>query len=222
MDRNHCPRSIGIPVRNRRNPQAVNVTGVKEPQKTVVGAVQRTADESGNMGRTQKAVPRKLAHDCHVVVREAEGWRLRRTAEPRPTGRGDKRLHVHANNYTGPHLSTWARRMGKGSATKVQSALLHVGRRDASFGRPFCFGTRKARCAGDDAGPKASTEPAVTGTRGGESAARHPSNTRDIAGLSGFLSPLIHARTPEVPRSLSRIVIKRVSDVCRNPGVIVH
>ena len=58
--------------------------------------------------------------------------------------------------------------------------------------------------------------------RGGESAARHPSNTRDIAGLSGFLSPLIHARTPEVPRSLSPIVIKRVSDVCRNPGVIVH
>ena len=37
----------------------------------------------------------ELTHDVHVVVGEAEGGRFRRTAEPRPAGRGDKRLHVH-------------------------------------------------------------------------------------------------------------------------------
>ena len=111
----------------------VNVTGMKEPQKAIVVAVERAADQGSDMSGFEKAVPRKLAHDVHVVVGEAEGWRLRRTAEPRPTGRGDKRLHVHANNYTGPHLSTWARRMGKGSATKVQSALLHVGRKTTIY-----------------------------------------------------------------------------------------
>jgi hypothetical protein len=49
------------------------------------------------MGGFEKAVPRKLTHDVHVVVGEAEGWRFRRTAEPRPTGRSDKRLRLHAD-----------------------------------------------------------------------------------------------------------------------------
>ena len=42
-------------------------------------------------------MPRKLAHDVHVVIGETEGGRFRRTAEPRPTGQGDKRLRVHAH-----------------------------------------------------------------------------------------------------------------------------
>jgi len=29
MDRNHCPQSIGIPVRNRRNPHVVKLTFAK-------------------------------------------------------------------------------------------------------------------------------------------------------------------------------------------------
>src|SRR5271166_2782935 len=43
----------------------------------------------------------ELAHDMHVVVGEAEGWRLRRPAEPRPTGRDNERLRVHAHIITG-------------------------------------------------------------------------------------------------------------------------
>jgi hypothetical protein len=87
---------------------------VKEAQKAIVGAVERAADERGDMGGFEKAVPRKLTHDVHVVVGEAEGWRFRRTAEPRPTGRGDKHLRVHTYNYTGAHLPARVRRMGKG------------------------------------------------------------------------------------------------------------
>ena len=75
---------------------------MKEAQKAIVGAVERTADEGGDMGGFEKTVPRKLAHDMHVVG-EAEGRRFRRTAEPRPTGWGeptgwgDECLRVHAH-----------------------------------------------------------------------------------------------------------------------------
>ena len=68
---------------------------MKEPGQPVIGAVERAADQGGDMGRAQEPVPRKLPYDFHVVVGEAEGRRLRRTAEPRPAGRCDKRLHVH-------------------------------------------------------------------------------------------------------------------------------
>ena len=94
----------------------VNVTGMKEPQKAVVGAVERAADERGDVRRTQEAVTRKLAHNVHVVISETEGRRLRRTAEPRPAGRGDMRLRVHAYNYIGADgvgsVGVW----GKGTA----------------------------------------------------------------------------------------------------------
>ena len=43
----------------------------------------------------------ELAHDVHDVVSEPEGRRFRRTAEPRPTCRGNERLRVHAYNYIG-------------------------------------------------------------------------------------------------------------------------
>ena len=70
---------------------------MKEAQKAIVGAVERAADQRGDMGGFEEAVARKLTHDVHVVVGETKGGRFRRTAEPRPTGRCDKRLRVHAD-----------------------------------------------------------------------------------------------------------------------------
>jgi len=75
----------------------VDIAGMKEPQKAIVGAVERAADEGGDVGGFEEAVSGELAHDVHVVVGETKGGRFRRTAEPRPTGRGDKRLRVHTD-----------------------------------------------------------------------------------------------------------------------------
>jgi len=70
---------------------------MKEPQKAIVGAVERAADEGGDVGGFEEAVSGELAHYLYVVVSETKGGRFRRTAEPRPTGRCDKRLSVHAH-----------------------------------------------------------------------------------------------------------------------------
>ena len=61
----------------------VDVAGVKEARQPVVGAVERAADQGGDVGGAQEAMPRELAHDLHVVIGQAEGRRFRRTAEPR-------------------------------------------------------------------------------------------------------------------------------------------
>src|SRR5271165_7422131 len=57
------------------------------------------------------------------VVGETEGPRLRRTAEPRPAGRGDKRLRVHAYNYIGAHGSA-RRSMSWGKRTPINRASI--------------------------------------------------------------------------------------------------
>jgi len=97
--------------------RAVDIAGVKEPQKAVVSAVERATNERGDMGGFEEAVTRKLTHDVHVVVSETEGGRFRRTAEPRPTGRGDKRLRVHADNYIGVRCPRGCGAWGKGAAS---------------------------------------------------------------------------------------------------------
>ncbi len=88
---------------------------MKEPQKAIVGAVERAADLRGDVGRSQEAMPSELADNLSVIIGEAEGGRFRRTAEPWPTGRGDKRLRVHAYNYIGADRSarpavSWGKR----------------------------------------------------------------------------------------------------------------
>ena len=74
----------------------VDVAGMKEARQPIVGAVERAADQRGDVGRAQEAMARELPHDLHVVVGEAEGRRFRRTAEPRQSGgRGnDGGLHT--------------------------------------------------------------------------------------------------------------------------------
>jgi len=63
----------------------IDVARMEEPREAIIGAIERAADESRNVGRTQEAMPRQVAHDRHVVVGDAEGGWFRRTAEPRST-----------------------------------------------------------------------------------------------------------------------------------------
>src|SRR5208283_4793203 len=83
--------------------RAVDVASVEKAMEAIIGAVERAADQGGDVGRSQKAVSGELADDFHIVVGEAKGGRFRRTTEPRPAGRGNERLRVHAYNYTGAY-----------------------------------------------------------------------------------------------------------------------
>ena len=49
---------------------------MKEPREAIIGAVERAADQGGDVGRAQEAMPRQLPHDLHVVIGETEGWRF--------------------------------------------------------------------------------------------------------------------------------------------------
>ncbi len=81
-------------------PRAIDVAGVEELREPIVGAVERTRDQRRDMRRAQKAVPRQQPDDLHVVVGEAEGRRLRRTAEPRPTNLFGSCLDRHSQRIS--------------------------------------------------------------------------------------------------------------------------
>ena len=123
------PDRIEVELRAR----AVDVACVKEPQKPIIGAVERAADERGDVGRPQKAAPGELTHDFDVVVSETEGRRLRRTAKPRPAGWGNERLRVHGDIIQARTLPRGCDGWGKGSAIKGRLALLHVGRKTTIY-----------------------------------------------------------------------------------------
>ena len=110
--------------------RAVDIAGMKEPRQPIIGAVERAADQGGDVGRAQEAMPRQLPHDFHVVIGEAEGRRLRRTAEPRPAGRCDKRLQVHGAIIPRAKRgqSCTRRHMGKAPECLVQPGRVGTGR----------------------------------------------------------------------------------------------
>src|SRR5213075_1484944 len=120
---------------------------MKEPREAIIGAVEGAADQRGNVGRAQEAMPRQLPHDFHVVIGKTEGRRLRRTTEPRPACRCDKQSEVHATiiprGQRGPvlHLATYGESNGMpgpagagrdgsrpvGTANPKRGALLRAG-----------------------------------------------------------------------------------------------
>lgn len=58
---------------------------MEEPGQTIVGAIERSANKFGDMGRSEESASRKLTHDNHVVISEAKSRWFRRTAKPRPS-----------------------------------------------------------------------------------------------------------------------------------------
>jgi hypothetical protein len=62
----------------------IDVAGVEKTIQTIIGAIERAPYQWCNMCRTQEAMSRKLANDFNIVIGQSEGWRFRRTAEPRP------------------------------------------------------------------------------------------------------------------------------------------
>ena len=83
----------------------VEVAGMEEADEAIVGAIERAADKGCNVGRAQKAMAGELANDLHVVVGEAEGRRLRRTAEPRQSGRGRNDYGLHPQSIPLPSIN---------------------------------------------------------------------------------------------------------------------
>ena len=69
----------------------IKVARMEQPGEAVIGAIKRAADQGRDVGRSQKAMPRELADDQHVVVGNAEGGRLRRAPEAGATGRRGRR-----------------------------------------------------------------------------------------------------------------------------------
>jgi hypothetical protein len=63
---------------------------MEQPFEPIIGAIERAADQGRDVGRSQETVSGKLAHDVHVVVREAKSWGLRRTAEAGAAGQCDR------------------------------------------------------------------------------------------------------------------------------------
>jgi len=75
----------------------IDVAGVEELGEPIIGAVEGAADKRRDVGGSQEAMSRQVAHDNNVIIGQAECRRLRRTAEPRPADRRDKRLCFHAD-----------------------------------------------------------------------------------------------------------------------------
>ena len=100
---------------------AIEIAGVKEAGKAIVGAVERAGDQSRDVGRAQKAMPRLVAHDLNVVVGDAEGRRLWRAAEAGSAGRCGRGLHFHATIIPlrgSTHPPVAFRRMGDSHACR--------------------------------------------------------------------------------------------------------
>ncbi|RNJ48779.1 hypothetical protein D1O30_03210 [Methylocystis hirsuta] len=55
--------------------------------QAVVRAVERTADERGDVGRAQEPMSRDVSDDGDVVFGQPKGRPVRRTAETRPAAR---------------------------------------------------------------------------------------------------------------------------------------
>ena len=70
---------------------------MEELGEPIIGAVEGAADKRRDVGGSQEAMSRQVAHDNNVIIGQAECRRLRRTAEPRPADRRDKRLCFHAD-----------------------------------------------------------------------------------------------------------------------------
>jgi hypothetical protein len=58
---------------------------MKEPTKAIISAVERSANQGGDMGRSEKTVSSDLADDRYIIRSHAKRRRLSRTAEARPT-----------------------------------------------------------------------------------------------------------------------------------------
>jgi len=62
----------------------IDVARMEETHQTIVGAVDRAIEQRRDVSRPKEAKSCELAHDLHVIIGKAEGWRFRRTAEPWP------------------------------------------------------------------------------------------------------------------------------------------
>ena len=125
---------------------AVDVAGMEEARQAIVGAVERAADQGGNVGGAQEPVPRELAHDLHVVIGEAEGRRFRRTAEPRQSGWRATTAASIPKLYRRPGAASRQRAVGWGKRHRARLAVACRGwSRPAARGR---HGTRHGRHRG--------------------------------------------------------------------------
>ena len=74
--------------------RAVDIAGMEKAQETIVGAVERAADQGGDVGRAQEAIARQLADDDDIVVGETKGRRFRRTAEARAANAESQQIAI--------------------------------------------------------------------------------------------------------------------------------
>jgi hypothetical protein len=80
----------------------------------------------------------ELAHDVHVVVGETEGWRFRRTAEPRQASARPCRHYIAAHKGAVREGATH----GESGRRTNDSSVRALAVKSRAFGAPRCgFGT---------------------------------------------------------------------------------